>query len=159
MPTPPIDTSDFQLGVQPDDDDPDEGPRLASLEREARAYLVSRPTWPAVQAIKLAYGVGPIIGLFLVRFVEPLKGELEGETEQWLVVGDLPSVCFETDIAPTRALALKLYCAICEDWAETIIEGRDLSQCYPIRAAPTKEHAQMLLGRIEFIRDEIIPLV
>lgn len=36
--------------------------------------------------------------------------------------------------------------------------GRDLSECYPIEVAPTSEHAEMLLSRIAFIRQEIIPL-
>jgi len=36
--------------------------------------------------------------------------------------------------------------------------GRDLSDSYPIAAAPTAEHAEMLLDRIGFIRNEIIPL-
>jgi hypothetical protein len=65
---------------------------------------------------------------------------------------------FETDDSPTPALALQLYCAIAQDWADNVVSGRDLSDSYPIEVAPTGEHAEMLLSRIAFIRRELIPL-
>lgn len=74
------------------------------------------------------------------------------------MVGDLPPMHFETDDTPTPALALHLYCAIAQDWADNVLEGRDLSESYPIEASPTREHADMLLSRVDFIRKEIIPL-
>lgn len=74
-----------------------------------------------------------------------------------MVVGDLPSMHFETDDIPTPALALRLYCAIAQDWADNVLEGRDLSDSYPIEVAPTREHAEMLLGRVEFIRTKLWP--
>ncbi|WP_375269953.1 hypothetical protein [Phenylobacterium sp.] len=65
---------------------------------------------------------------------------------------------FETDDTPTPALALQLYCAISQDWADNVLAGRDLSESYPIEVAPTAEHANMLLGRVGFIRTEFVPL-
>ena len=155
--TPPIDTSKFQLGVAPDEDEEEEAPLLDALATDARAFIQSRPWAPPIKDLLLAYGVGGIIGLFLVRFERPLSGELAGETEMWAVVGDLPSVCFETEMTPTPAAALELYCAICQDWAEAVLEERDLTQSYPIAAAPTREHAEMLLGRIGFMREKLVP--
>ncbi len=55
-------------------------------------------------------------------------------------------------------MALDLYCAIAQDWADSVMEGGDLSGSYPIEAEPTKEHAAMLLSRVDFIRSELIPL-
>ena len=74
------------------------------------------------------------------------------------MVGDLPSMHFETDDTPTPALALQLYCAIAQDWADTVLAGGDLSDSYPIPVAPTREHAEDLLSRIDFIRTKLIPL-
>lgn len=145
------------MGVAAGEDPEEEGPLLSALATEARAFIQSHSWAPPIQDLLLAYGVGGIIGLFLVRYTHPLGGELEGETEQWVVVGDLPSACFETDSTPTPPIALKLYCAICEDWADAVLTGRDLSECYPIRVAPTCEHAEMLMGRIEFVREKLIP--
>jgi hypothetical protein len=103
----------------------------------------------------LAFGVAPIIGLFLMRF-EP--GGDPRDAERWVVVGDLPSMHFETDDARTPAVALQLYCAIAQDWADNVLAGRDLSDSYPIPVAPTREHAEMLKSRIKLIRKSFIPL-
>lgn len=73
-------------------------------------------------------------------------------------VGNVPSMHFETDDTPTPALALGLYRAIAQVWAENVLAGSDLSDSYPIEAAPTQEHAEMLLSRIEFIRTKLVPL-
>jgi hypothetical protein len=65
---------------------------------------------------------------------------------------------FETDGTPTPALALQLYCAIVQDWADNVLAGRDLSDSYPIPVAPTRDHAENLLGRIDFIRTKLVPI-
>lgn len=76
----------------------------------------------------------------------------------WVIVGDLPSAYFATDDSPNPAEALETYCVFMEDWTDRILNGEDLKGAYPIAAAPTEEHARMLKSRIEFIRQEIIPL-
>ncbi len=91
-----------------------------------------------------------------IDYFEP--GGKPEDRERWLVVGDLPSMHFETDDTPEPWLALKLYCAIGQDWADNVLAGRSLSDSYPIKVAPTAEHAQMLLDRIDFIRRKLIPL-
>jgi hypothetical protein len=158
---PPVDTSSFQLGVPPDYDDEAEAEEEAGWQRGLReralSYISAFRWAPPVKEILLAFGVGKVIGLFLVRFTEGLRGEGEGDTECWVVTGDLPSMYFETD-ARTPADALRLYAAIAEDWAEAVLTGRDLSQSYPVPVAPTKEHAQMLKGRVEFIREKFVPI-
>lgn len=50
------------------------------------------------------------------------------------------------------------YSALAQDWADNIIEGRDLSDSYPIEAAAALKHARMLLDRVDFIDRELIPL-
>jgi hypothetical protein len=78
----------------------------------------------------MAYGVGPIVGLFLVRFSTPPPSEIPDERERWVVVGDLPYMNFETEDAPTPDVALRLYCAICQDWADNVLACADLSDSY-----------------------------
>ncbi|CAN7414255.1 hypothetical protein LJR225_002649 [Phenylobacterium sp. LjRoot225] len=55
------------------------------------------------------------------------------------------------------ANALRLYCAIAEDWAETVLAGCDLSQCYPIPVEPSREFADMPLSRVKFLREAFVP--
>ena len=70
----------------------------------------------------------------------------------------MPSMHFETDDAPEPWFALELYCAIAQDWADNVLAGRHLSDSYPIPVEPTREHAEMLLGRVGFIRRKFVPL-
>ncbi|WP_304186611.1 DUF4826 family protein [Phenylobacterium aquaticum] len=150
-----VDTSGFPVGLDIDYEGVDEVAAIQALTVEAHAFANSFRWLPPIEKLKLAFGVGPILGLFLMRFAPGGKPE---DRERWVVVGDLPSMHFETDDTPTPALALRLYCAIAQDWAENVLEGRDLSDSYPVDATPTAEHARMLLDRIEFIRTELIPL-
>jgi hypothetical protein len=118
--------------------------------------LCAKLRWtPPIAHLVLAFGIAPIVGVFLMRF-EP--GGDPRDAERWVVVGDLPPMHFETDDAPTPAIALQLYCAIAEDWADNVLAGRDLSDSYPISVAPTREHAEMLKSRIETLRADFIPL-
>jgi hypothetical protein len=152
----PVDTSSFQLaGVS----DPEDDAQLAELEEEARDYVGTRPWSKPIREMLLAFGVGRILALFLVRFGEPIRWEGQEDSELWVIVGDLPPAYFATDDSPNPAEALETYCVFMEDWADRILNGDDLKGAYPIAAAPTAEHARMLKSRIEFIRQEIIPTV
>ena len=130
---------------------------LAAFEAAVREDVPSQPWTRPVKDVLLAYGVGGILGLYLVRFQEPLS-DGDGDTERWFVVGDIPHMNFETEDALTPKLALELYCAIAQDWADRVLAGDDLSDSCPIEAPATKGNAEDLLSRIEFIREKLIPL-
>ena len=150
-----IDTSAFPTGADLDDQTEAEVAELQALRVEAWRYLHTYSWDPPIADMILAFGFAPVLALFLARR-EP--GTRPQDAERWVVVGNLPSMHFETDEAPTPAVALRLYCAIAQDWADSVLQGRDLSDSYPIPVAPTRKHAEMLLGRIDFIRTELIPI-
>lgn len=153
---PPVDTSSFQLAGVPD---PEEDARLAVREEEARAYVGSFAWSKPIREVLLAFGMSGILSLFLFRFEEPIRWEGEEDIELWVIVGDLPPAYFATDDSPKPGEALETYCVFMEDWASRILNGEDLTGAYPIAAAPTEEHARMLKSRLEYIRQEIIPIV
>lgn len=150
-----VDTSSFPVGIDIDYESDDERERLQALTDEAWGFVTSYRWSPPIGDLVMAFAVAPILALYLMRF-EP--GGRPEDRERWVVVGDLPSMHFETDDTPTPALALQLYCAIAQDWADNVLAGRDLSDSYPIPVEPTQQHAEMLLSRVDFIRKELIPL-
>jgi hypothetical protein len=155
----PVDTSDFPTGAAELDYSPRELAELEALKAAARDHVESWASSPPVRELVLAFGVAPLVGVFLVRFASPIaQGELEGGTEMWAVAGDLPAMCFETVDARTPSDALRLYCAIAADWAETAIAGGDMADCYPIPVEPNSELGEMLLERVALLRKEIIPI-
>jgi hypothetical protein len=151
----PIDTSAFPTGDDIDYESAEELELLQALTKDAWSFVRSYRWNPPIADLVLAFGVAPIVGVFLMRFAPGGRPE---DAERWVVVGDLPSMHFETDDARTPAVALDLYCAIAEDWADTVLAGGDLAECYPIPVAPTREHAEMLKGRVESLRKSFIPL-
>lgn len=153
-----VDASKFPVGdLEYDDEESIAG--FPVLRRLAEEEVMLWPSSPPIKEMVLAFGIAPIVALYLVRFTRPIAwGELAGETEKWAVAGDLPTMCFETMDAPTPALALELYCCIADDWADAVLSGRDLSECYPIPNKPTEEIAKLLRGRTSYLRREMVPI-
>ncbi|MCA3756119.1 MAG: hypothetical protein IM669_01135 [Phenylobacterium sp.] len=150
-----IDTSRFPVGNDLDYAGEEERRRLAALTDEAWSFVRGWRWDPPVAELVLAFAVAPILGLFLMRFAPGGRPE---DAERWVVVGALPSMHFETDDAQTPARALELCCAIAQDWADGVLTGRDLSDSYPFPIDPTRANAERLLDRVEFIRENLIPL-
>ncbi len=152
----PIDPSDFPVGRNIDYESAEEVYALQFMSEVASDYVRGLRWAPPIKKVILAFGVSPVLALFLVQFHWAVEGE--EDTERWVVVGNLPTMCFETEVATDPALALHLYCAIGQDWADNILAGRDLSESYPIEAKASPANAEDLLSRIAFITDELIPL-
>jgi hypothetical protein len=157
-PAPPIDASNFQVAPKLVGEDDEDTRRLRSLAVEADAFVRSQSWAPPLENLYLAFGVGGVIGLFLARFTRGIGGQGRGDLEVWVVVGDMPMIYFETEDSPTPAHALETYCCIAEQWADHIIAGSGVSECYPIPVEPTREHAEMLKSRIASIREMFIPI-
>lgn len=149
-----IDTAGFQIVPDIQGDDKEDTALLRQMVSQAESYIRSFKWSPPIERIYLASGIGGIFALFLVRFARPVAGA--EDQELWVVVGDLPSAYFVIDEAPDPKEALEAYCELMEEWAEGVRAG-DVSECFPVEAAPTEEHARMLLSRVEYIREKIIP--
>ena len=127
-----IDASGFPFGRDLDYESADEVERLDLMKAEAWAFVDGDSPIPVADTV-LAFGIAPMIGLFLARFMPGGKPE---DAERWVVVGDLPPMHFETDDTPTPALALRLYCAIAQDWADNVLAGRTCPTAIRSRSSP-----------------------
>lgn len=149
-----MDISTFQPIEAITADDPEEADRLRGLAVEALDYIQGFSWCPPLRQVLLAYGIGDVIGLFLVRFAEPAGGV---DDALWVVSGDLPPAYFVTDDAPTAAEALNTYCDLMDSWVEAVLEGGDLNEAFPVEAEPTAENAEALRRKLDFIRQHLIP--
>jgi hypothetical protein len=134
-------------------EDEEESALLKSMLEEALAYVASFSWGSSVLEKYIAYGVGGVLALFLFRFGE------SGQSEEWrwVVVGDLPPVHFLTTQASDRAAALRAYCDMMDAWSMAILANKPIAGLFPVRAAATRENAEMLQSRIGFIRSQILP--
>ena len=53
-------------------------------------------------------------------------------------------------------MALDAYLGKMQDWVDAVDEGRSVEDLLPVNAAPTKEYADLLRGRLEFIGERIL---
>ena len=135
-------------------DDPDDTMLLGNLWAEASRYITSFRWCPKISDAYLAFGVGGVIGVFLVRLAETIGGT---DDWLWIVSGDLPSAYFVLDNAADAEAALTVYCRLMENWVEAVMAGRPLGDVFPISAAPTVENARLLRARVDRLRSELIP--
>jgi hypothetical protein len=135
-------------------DDPDDTMLLRELWARARDYVRSFKWCPSISDAYLGFGVGGVVGVFLIHFTERIGG-----TDDWLwvVSGDLPSAYFVLDAAPDAEGALTVYCELMESWVEAIAGGEPLGDVFPVAAEPTVENARLLRARIDQLRSEFIP--
>jgi hypothetical protein len=156
MGKPPIDVQRFTPCSEIRGEDPEETASLLGMLEDAKAYLKSFRWSEPVAKCYLGFGIGEVLALFLFRFKTPIHG-----TDEWLwvVIGDAPSAYFVIDQAGDAASALETYCGLMDAWAKAVLRRLPLEDVFPVNAVATAKNAKMLLSRIKFIREKIIPEV
>jgi len=137
------------------DDDADTA-KLRELAIAAEGYIQSLSWCPPIKDIYLAYGVGGIVAVFIVEFLQRIQGYDE---ELWVVVGDVPGAYLVVEPMDDEAQALKRYCELMDQWITAVRNADDLSKVFPVSAEPTVKHADMLRSRIELLRSALIPRI
>jgi len=77
----------------------------------------------------------------------------------WVVVGDIPSACLRCVEAKTPYEALGVYIRDMSAWVAAAREGRSVARLIPVNVPATPANAEMLSGRLEFLDEEIKPLL
>jgi len=149
-----IDTSNLIPEAEIRGEDTAETAELKSMLQEAKDYVASFGWAPPVTEAHMGIGIGGVVAVFLLRLAEPV-GE-EGDRHLWVIVGDLPPAYLVTDGIDGPLGALAVYCDLMSDWAEAVKSGSSLDECFPVRAPPDSDHAEMLLDRVRFMRERII---
>ncbi len=126
---------------------------LRELSDEATSFISSFRWCHEVREGFLAFGVGGVIGVFLFRIEPALRGVDEA---LWVIVGDLPPAYLVCDSAPDWREALRCYICEMRKWVEAVQSGGSLSEVIPVKAEPTREHADMLASRLDFLQDHMI---
>ena len=126
---------------------------LRKMATDACDYLSSFAWCPRIKEMYLAYGVGRVVAIFFVEFSEKIRGT---DDKLWIVVGDLPNAYLVVEPSDNPADALTRYCELMEDWISAVQTTGDLLNVFPVTAAPTRENAENLRSRIEFLKKELI---
>ncbi|MGA7241147.1 MAG: hypothetical protein WBY44_36030 [Bryobacteraceae bacterium] len=151
----PIDISKMMPVESIQGEDAEDTNLLKQMAAEARNFVSSQKWCDHIDGLHLAYGVGGVVGVFLVQ-ITPRSDNVDNCL--WVIVGDLPPAYIVTEDNPTAAEALDSYCSEMEAWVEAANEGASVDELIPVNVPPTPEHAEQLGGRIAYIRSKILPL-
>lgn len=69
----------------------------------------------------------------------------------WVVAGDLPTAHLVTDEIPDFKEALLSYVYHMREWTKAVKSGKSTDDCFPVRALPSLENANLLDSRLDFI--------
>ena len=122
--------------------------------REAQDVIRRMIPVAEVRHIAVAADYPGIICMFLFSFMPKNSND---ERWAWVVVGDLPPACLGDESCLTPSDALEGYIGEMDAWVEAVRSGQPIDDCMPVNVKPTREHADMLSRRLDFLHREILP--
>lgn len=129
---------------------------LYGLSVEAKNYLLRHKWCKSILSGWLAVYWEGVLGVFLFE-IEPSGSGVDEYV--WIVVGDIPPAYVDVESGENSREVLESYVAIMRDWADTVLKGESVEDCYPVEVPPTKEYADMLQNRLDlldtFISEEL----
>lgn len=150
-----IDLSKMQPVDSLKGDDPTDTNLLREMARSASDFICGQEWCERLDRQFLAYGIGGVVAVFFVQ-IEPRSEDVDRCL--WVVVGDVPPAYIVIDDNPTPAEALDAYCSEMANWVHAVENGESVDELIPVNAPPTRENAQQLAERLDYIRSTILPL-
>jgi hypothetical protein len=74
----------------------------------------------------------------------------------WAIVGDIPPAVLPIAVGQHPAMALDVYLGEMQRWVDAVDEGKSVEDLLPVNVAPTKEWADELRWRLEFIGENVL---
>lgn len=134
----------------------EEDKNLYGLSVKAKNYLLRHQWCKSILSGWLAVYWEGVLGVFLFE-IEPSGSGVDEYV--WIVVGDIPPAYVDVESGENSREVLEGYVAIMRDWADTVLKGESVEDCYPVEVPATKEYADMLQNRLDlldtFISEEL----
>ena len=132
---------------------------MSNAVERVRTYLHNMKWCKRVVDVKIGQGLPRCFMSFLVK-IEPAFDEVP--EYHWVVLGDIPTAYISIDGNDDAWLAIDAYILVMEDWVQAVRRDQDVSACFPMPVPSTREYADMLSDRLQFMRaclslDDAIP--
>lgn len=132
-----------------------EDAEVAAFAREAAAFLCGQRWCERVGSGWLSFAIPGVLGVFLF---DVDGGSRDVDPKVWVVVGDLPPGCIAQPSSASWQDVLEGYVLEMRRWVTAVQSGADVSELVPVNVPPTREYADMLASRLDFIQSEILSL-
>jgi len=143
-----IDIDDIKEG------NPDDKKSIYSFKLKAVNYISNMKWCNKIQSGHLALGLDGVLAVFFFN-ISPSEKNIDDYL--WVIVGDIPPAYLVPDHADDAISALEIYVEEMSLWVDAVRKGSDISEVIPVNVPPTKENAQMLESRLNFILKKVIP--
>jgi len=126
---------------------------VIQLHKEAMDYLLSFNWCKRIIGADLYLNLGSVLCVFLFKIK---NSSSKDDNYLWIVVGDIPSMYLDIHGPKTTKEVLEDYIRLAEDWIDHVKLRKSIKNCYPFKAEPTLEMAQLLEKRIFFMKNTLI---
>lgn len=126
---------------------------LKEMAGEAREFLLSFKWCRSIRHSWFGWGVGGVCAVFFFE-IDPSSKNVDQWL--WVIVGDLPPAYLVVDASPTPLAALANYVDLMQEWADAVKDKRPVNDCIPVNAPATREYADLLQRRLDFIRKKFL---
>lgn len=135
-----------------DDEDLENCESIEEFSERALSVIKSYHRIKSLEEIFIGDMHPGIIGICLFKIINTM----DVEEWVWVVVGDIPTALFSTSAGVNPGQILDVYLGEMAEWCDAVHEGRSVEDLIPVNVEPTKEWADELYSRLEFIGERIL---
>lgn len=126
---------------------------LNKMCHDAHDYLSLQPLVGEIKNSHYGLGTGGVVAVFLME-IEALGESIDPYL--WVIVGDLPPAFLSAHGVSNPARALSAYMDSMQKWVDAVRMGHSVDNLISVNIEPTKENAELLAQRLEFIDSEVL---
>src|SRR5438128_250881 len=131
-----------------------ESAEVEALATRARRFVETFAWCERVTNCDLGFAIAGVLGVFHIELIPtPERG---AEPTVWVVVGDVPPAYLAFEEGDTWQDALRGYVEEMQQWVDAVRTRESLDEVIPVNVSPTREHADMLASRLQFIRERLV---
>jgi hypothetical protein len=126
---------------------------VPALTAEAEGFLAAQRWVARVQSVTPMFAVEGVLGVFRCALI---PSQPDADVMVWVVVGDLPPAYLVHEPGDSWQDALDIYTTEMGRWVEAVRSGDPLDDVIPVNVPPTREYADLLASRLDFIRARMV---
>jgi hypothetical protein len=128
-------------------------PELKALHQEAKSYLLGFKWCAEIKDSFLYTNLGSVFCIFLLEIINTQSSK---DNFLWVIVGDIPSMYLDVYGPKTTKQVVEDYIRLAGDWISHVKSGKSVDDCYPFKAEPTIELAELLEKRVSFMKNTLL---
>jgi hypothetical protein len=115
---------------------------------EARGFVLGHRWVRSFRSVYVALDIESVLSIFLFCLDDRDQGV---DPYLWVLVGDIPPAYISAAVAADAVEALDAYVGAMQEWVRAVREGRDVNGLIPVNTVASRQAADSLETRLNFI--------